>query len=408
MLTRRAIAASLLLALPLTPACRSDEGPLNPPDLSNNGGLMARYVSMGNSITAGFQSAGIDDSTQLRSYARVFAAQAGAPFFVPLLNQPGCPAPFVVNVTQTRLGGAGPDDCALRNPAPLPYVSNVAVPGAHVGSVTDNSVAANALTTFILGGRTQAQAMMAAKPTFVSVWIGNNEVLGALTSSTNPGDPSLVGPVDAFRSQYTALVDSIALTGAKAILIGVADVSIIPYSTPGQVYFCLKTGACPGIPAGGFPANFDVSGNCAPPPLAKGDSILVPWTVGIARLSAAAAGAHTTLDCSVDADVVTPAEFKGLRDAVSGYNSFIQQQAAARGWAYLDVNPTLLGAKADPALITTIPNLPTAASGGNVTFGALFSLDGVHPSTAAHRIIADSVISAVNATYRTTIPFAGP
>jgi phospholipase/lecithinase/hemolysin len=110
----------------------------------------------------------------------------------------------------------------------------------------------------------------------------------------------------------------------------------------------------------------------------------------------------------VDAEVVTPAEFKGLRDAVAGYNAFIQQQATAHGWAYLDVNPTLVASKANPALITTFPNLPSAATGGNVTFGSFFSLDGVHPSSAAHRVIADSIISAVNATYQTTIPFAGP
>jgi hypothetical protein len=42
----------------------------------------------------------------------------------------------------------------------------------------------NALTQFILGGRTQIQAMMASQPTFVSVWIGNNDVLAA--SRTEP------------------------------------------------------------------------------------------------------------------------------------------------------------------------------------------------------------------------------
>src|SRR5215831_656047 len=96
---RRHLAAAILgLALPLCTGCRSDES-LNPPDLANNGGLMARYVSMGNSITAGFQSAGINDDTQLQSYAVLFAHQAGAPFFVPLLNKPGCPPPFTINTT---------------------------------------------------------------------------------------------------------------------------------------------------------------------------------------------------------------------------------------------------------------------------------------------------------------------
>src|SRR6185369_12575618 len=135
----RHLAASLGLAL-LATGCRSDEA-LNAPNLSNNGGLLERYVSMGNSITAGFQSAGINDSTQLQSYAVLFAHQAGAPFFVPLLNKPGCPPPFTINTTNppTRLGGGSSTDCSLREGAPLPYLSNVAVPG-----VTSFGVASNA------------------------------------------------------------------------------------------------------------------------------------------------------------------------------------------------------------------------------------------------------------------------
>ena len=43
----------------------------------------------------------------------------------------------------------------------------------------------NQLTQFI-GGRTQVKAMLDAQPTFVSVWIGNNDVIGSLTNSGNP------------------------------------------------------------------------------------------------------------------------------------------------------------------------------------------------------------------------------
>ena len=52
-MTFRTFAASLLIAVPLMAGCRTDES-LAAPDLSNNGGLLARYVAMGNSITAGF------------------------------------------------------------------------------------------------------------------------------------------------------------------------------------------------------------------------------------------------------------------------------------------------------------------------------------------------------------------
>lgn len=408
----RSLAASLALALPLAAGCRSDES-LNAPDLSTSRGLLQRYVAMGNSVTAGFQSGGINDSTQLQSYAVVFARQAGAPFFPPLLNRPGCPAPFVINSTNppTRLGGAGPGDCALRNGSPGPYVSNVAVPGVIVAGLLDNRITANPLTQFILGGRTQVRAMMDAQPTFVTLWVGNNDVLGALTSTANPGDPALITPEAAFETAYGAVLDSIARTGAKAALIGVADVTVIPYTSSGATYWCIKNQPACGFTAPPFPPTFSVSNNCAPAaaiPGAKGDSILVPWVVGIPRLSAAAGGTPTALDCSVDADVVLPAEFAALRNAVQAHNAYIAAQAQQRGWAYLDVNPTLLALKADPSKIASFPTPPSGPGQPNVLFGSLFSLDGVHPSAAAHRIVADSLIAVVNRTYGTTIPFAGP
>src|SRR5947208_3504070 len=79
-----AAALGILLAVA---ACHQDElfrpypnGPLDP--------MFTRYVSMGNSITAGWQSDGINDSTQLQSYAVLLARQAQTPFFVPLMPRP--------------------------------------------------------------------------------------------------------------------------------------------------------------------------------------------------------------------------------------------------------------------------------------------------------------------------------
>jgi hypothetical protein len=424
---RHLAAAALGLALPLLSGCRSDEA-LNSPDLSNNGGLLERYVSMGNSITAGFQSAGINDSTQMQSYAVLFAQQAGAPFFVPLLNKAGCPPPFTINTTNppTRLGGGSGTDCSLRSSSSLPYVSNVAVPGVTSFGVASNTSpfgGTNPLTQFILGGRTQIQAMMAAQPTFVSVWVGNNDVLGALTNNSNPGDPALITPVSAFEGNYGPILDSIERIGAKAVLLGVEDVASIPFATSGAVYWCLKTGLCPGVPAGGFPAQFSVSVNCAPKaavPTSNGDSVLVPWTVGVPKLAAAQAGAPTTLDCSVDNEVALPSEFQAMRLAVAGYNAFISSQAQSRGWAFVDITAALLAAKGEtPApgqqpKIAVFPCLPGGPCGGtvnatpNVLFGQYFSLDGVHPSAAAHRVITNLVIDAVNEKYGTTIPTLSP
>src|SRR5439155_875231 len=66
--TTMRIGAAALGILLAVAACHQDQlfqpypnGPLDP--------MFTRYVSMGNSITAGFQSNGINDSTQLQSYA---------------------------------------------------------------------------------------------------------------------------------------------------------------------------------------------------------------------------------------------------------------------------------------------------------------------------------------------------
>lgn len=257
--------------------------------------------------------------------------------------------------------------------------------------------------------------MQQARPTFVSVWLGNNDVLGSLTSSANPGDPALVTSEAAFEANYTGILDSIQATGAKAALFGVAEVTAIPYASYGSVYWCLKNGCPPSLPSNPqFALNplFTVDNSCAPAitgiPGAVGDTTLIPWTIGVVRFLRTAQGQPGNVNCSSDADAVTPAELAGLHAAVAAHNAFIQQQATTRGWAYVDVNPALLAARADPTRVAPFPDLSQAQSRGLVLFGSYFTLDGVHPSAAAHRVIADSLISAVNRTYGTTIPFAGP
>src|SRR6266699_7119116 len=99
--TIRIGAAALGILLGMV-ACHNDQlfrpypnGPLDP--------LFTRYVSMGNSMTAGFQSAGINDSTQLQAYPVLLANAMGSPFFPPLLTRPGCPPPFTNAFTQARV-----------------------------------------------------------------------------------------------------------------------------------------------------------------------------------------------------------------------------------------------------------------------------------------------------------------
>jgi lysophospholipase L1-like esterase len=390
--------------------------------------LFDRYVSMGNSITAGFQSGGINDSTQRQSYAVLLAQAMHSPSFLPLLSRPGCPPPYTNVFTQTRLPSppgypvSSGTTCFLRSVGAVrpPYMSNTAVPGAEVIDIYNNFDAtsnANTLTQFILGGLTQVGMVKKAQPTFVSLWIGNNDVLGAATNLANAGDSTRITPVATFQANYDAVLDSIEdVSPQGAALVGVANVTRIPFFSRGTTYFAIKAGLVPGA---AFPPNFVVAVNCAPP---RGDSVLVPFPYGLPKIDSALgnpAGTYT-LDCAVP-QVVVPEELVRLVSAVAGYNTHISAAATARGWAYFDPNPVFDSV----ALAGAIPAFPFArnAAGGinpcagtpasagppplpatPPPFGLLFSCDGVHPSGATHRLIATKLRDAINAAYGTAIP----
>jgi lysophospholipase L1-like esterase len=415
MTQRRIVFAAGLGLVFLVAACQNDV--LNSPGVPPyaGGAMFQRYVAMGNSITAGFQSGGINDSTQRRSYAVLVAGvMRGDRFYYPSLTNPGCPPPYTNVFTQTRIIGDG-TTCFFRNPALPPYVSNVAVPGAEALDLLQNGPGAgtnsNALTQLFLGGRTQIQAMVAAQPTFVSVWAGNNDVLGAATSSTNGGDSTLITPAATVQTEYTQIADAVEGTGAGALLIGVANVTALPFFSQGATYWAIKNGLVPGA---SFPATFTVSNNCAPIatgiPGARGDSVLVPFPYGGALLGAASPPFNQArnLDCAdTVAAIVVPAELRKLVGAVLAYNAADSTIAAQRGWAWLNPNPTLDSLRGIPTQVAPFPAFTTGGAPtpcANSPFGLAFSCDGVHPSSATHVIIARHVVLAINAKYGSAIP----
>ena len=375
---------------------------LRPASLTPIDPLFARYVAMGNSITAGVQSAGINDSTQLLSYGNLLSKQMQTPYFMPLLNRPGCPPPLVNIFTRQVVGPplnpALP--CALRKqlPVPPPFLNDVAVPSAGVEDILTNlSPGSNTLTTLLLGGLSQTQAMLRANPTFVTAWIGNNDVLGPATDTANAGNPAELIDPTTFAAVYDSILDVIDRTPAsgKGVLLGVNDVTTIPYFSYGSVYLGAKL-------AGALPATFNVSLDCAPRTLGGvGDTTLVPFRYGFGLIGAAAAGATDTLDCLNDHNI-TPSELAGLHAIVATYNTHISAQAASRGYAFLDPNPLILALKADTAQFAVFPHAnPADPKFTTAPFGNAFSRDGVHPSTASHKLIANFLIQAINAKYGT-------
>lgn len=420
----RLIRLALLAALPAVSACDDEE--LMPPDPSA-GTMFARYAAIGNSITAGFQSAGINDSTQRESYVVLLAQQMGhtlgETFNYPALDLPGCPPPLVNVFQQSRIATI-PNNCAFRT-SPIPtFLNNVAVPGAAVIDVLtnlDTDSDPNPLTTILLGGRTQLEWLRDVKPTFVSVWIGNNDALGTVLAVGNAGDPALVTEPATFAQRYGAMLGGLDGIGSVqgGVLIGVAQVAFIPYLTQGRVWEAFEQQ----FDAQTSPANaLDVTeASCLDnQPLPTGDTlwVSVPFHHGAPKLAEAVAKMDSVqdgtlnpftmepavIDCTV-ADVVTVPEMVNLVTAVSAYNQAIADAATARGWAFVDPNELFRQAAAQPGQIRAFPAFdPTDPQHETAPFGATFSRDGVHPSTASHVLVADAVIQAINGTYGTSIP----
>ena len=404
MTQRRVVFAAGLGWVLLVAACQNDV--LNSPRVPayQGGTMFQRYVAMGNSITAGFQSGGINDSTQRQSYAVLIGgAMGGNRFYYPSLNSFGCPPPFTNIFTGARVGGAGitGTTCLFRSPNIPPYLSNVAVPGAETIDILNNGPTpgthSNPLTQLFLGGRTQVQVMMAAQPTFVSAWIGNNDLLGAAQA----GDTTLATDTALFRAEYAKMLDSINATGAGAVLIAVglghlANNVVLPFFSRGTTWF----GA---ISSGAFaPAPITVAANCAPP---RGDTVLVSFAYGFGLVATASGGTPVTLDCTAP-PVIEPAETRFFATLKLRYNAIIQAQASARGFAYTDsVNimmDSLAAALPAGSQFRPFPNVGAACS--TFPFGAAFSCDGIHPNQATQLKIAQKIVRAINAKYGSAIP----
>lgn len=376
------------------------------------GELMDRYVALGNSITAGFQSGGIHLEMQHQAYPVLLAGMAGAQFSVPELAYPGCPPPLAAPLSAERVG---PGVCAGRVSPPPPLVQNMAVPGATTEDALSVTGTGTGLDLMILGARSQVEAMLDARPTLVSVWLGNNDALRAALA----GDSTLLTPLDRFQSAYDQVVSAIRSTPAQdAILVGVADATTTaPALQPGAYFWGLSRLPDP-------PIAVQVSERCAPfsadgTPNPGGLDRLVSFQAVFEHLAGGGTG-PVTIDCDVGAPfTLDAAEQQAISRRVQEFNAHIRQRAEENGWIYVDPGTALLEpALADPDLVRRCQHLPAAHDEESFFqalltscpvpdapgfFGALFSYDGVHPSAAGHTVIADTLAGRLNARHGLSI-----
>ena len=428
--------AIIAAAIAFVASCSDgNNGDVLGPQPSGTASIFQNYVALGNSITAGFQSSGINDSTQKRAYPVLLAQQMGTAMRYPQLAGRGCVPPVSNFVTQARIGtGATSTTCDLRTPTNSDLLNNVAVPNAFVEDLTDadGTANSNALTSLFLAGKSQVEKANLSDPTFASIWIGNNDVLAAAVSGVLVATAGVSPGVTAqatFETRYNAATDALIAhnSALKGVLIGVVKVTnapvlfraslLLPAVATNPVYAAFRSAT--GYNATGTPgqqAALTVDNNCT------GSTALVSFRLASAiatyRANPAAAGAHPPhVACGTNTIglpatvgeifILTQAEQDALNTAVTAYNTFISAEAASLDFAYMDPN-VLLDSLKTANQLPAFPDLanPTrafAGAGCTSTTCPWVSLDGVHPTDRTHRALTNHIINAINAKYGTTL-----
>lgn len=437
--------------------------------LTSGSADFANYVALGDSFAAGFSDNALFIKGQQGAYTNIIAQQfaliTNATFKTPLTND---------NIGGLLLGGtviSGPR-LYFNGKAPVPVegvpttevtahlsgnFNNLGVPGArsyHLVAPGYGNVAGVAtgkanpyFARFASSPNTTVLAdAIAQSPTFFSLWIGGNDVLGYATSGgsgkdqTGNMDPSTYSGSDitdptVFKTVYTNIINGLTAKGAKGVIANLPNITSLPYFTTVPYNpVALPADKAAQLNAGyatynGGLQQMKALGLLTADEVAKrtvnfvaGNNAVVVEDSYLTNLSAYGLPSYrqATKDDLVvltamsfigtlvnedptkvngvsvplaDKWVLTKDEVGEVAKATKSYNETIKEVATAKNLAILDTE----------ILMTQIAGAGISANGFTMksTFvtGGTFSLDGVHPSPRGYALIANKFIEAINAKY---------
>jgi hypothetical protein len=362
-------------------------------------------VAMGTSISAGTQSDGLVVHHQTRSFAYLFAQQAGAASFtIPSISADGFP-PLLRIVSlgpPPVISNAGRTQGQPTNLAQPTAYHNLGVPFAVLPDVLDASNYYNPALTprdiffqYIVRNRgTILTEVSSLQPTFITFEYGSNEVLRSVTSG------GLLG-VLLSSAQFAGLLD--ATLAAVATVAPSAGIAIV--NVPGVDVIPFANTFPPVVDSAGVLVGLIANEDGGTKRLGPGDRVLLTGGTALAGgmgfplgTTSYVTGAPGTGAPLADQFVLTASEAAPIVQAVSEYNAAIASQAAGRDLALLDLNGLLRKAATEGFFYQGTRYTPEFVTGG------LFSLDGVHPTDLAHGFLCNALIEAVNAKFGSTIP----
>lgn len=344
------------------------------------------YVALGDSLTAGVVSGSLVQTHQANSYPALIARQARVTDFQqPLVSEPGIPTELAL-LTLTPSPVIAPKHTAQGVPVNAqlsrPY-NNLGVPGAT--SVDCFSTTSGGFHDLVLRGLgTALQQAVASRPTFVTLWIGNNDVLGAVVNGRAIEGVTLV-PAATFRQVYTQIVAALKSTGAPIVAANVPDVTSIPFVTTIPRVVVNPATRRP-VLVNGQPVPL-IGPNGPVPPGSYVTLAASPYLAQGVGIPAGLGGQGSALPDEV---ILDPAKVATIRDRVETNNRAITEICGAAGIPVLDANALLkefAGSGRDLGGVTLRSDFLT---------GGVFSYDGIHPTDLGYAILANEWIRLVN------------
>ncbi len=400
----------------------------NPPSLGVQVDF-SRVVAIGNSLTAGFQDGALFEGAQGYSYVNLIVKQINSiggnvTFVQPLISEPGIGTRLYLRslsplTIERKLVTGSP-----KNPThPTPF-NNLAVPGAILYDVFDTTDFAtksiqrqNPFFQIVLRSRAFGPTMFhqakALNPTFVIFWMGNNDVLGYASSGGTRGtDPTgkLPTPDFIFLSLFRSAIDSLLKINptVKIAVANIPDVTVIPFFTTVPWFIVDPNTGRPVLDPQGRPIPLIGVKGGTPQQLTPNDLVLLPAMTLIATgyglpnvppfNQLPDAGKPLPDDVILDASEVAI-----TKSATQKFNLIIDtvlaNPARAGRTTKVDIYSKLNDVKAHGLEIAGVKFTTSYITGG------LFSLDGIHPTSRGHAIVADEFIKAINSKFGSNIPF---
>jgi len=369
------------------------------------GADFTRFVGVGDSLTAGFRDGALYAGGQQQSFYVLLAQSMNAQVALPLIGEPGIPAPDPATGSGLMLQIPGTCEYGSTIPAvgvssgrlnPTVQATNVAVPDQTIADALmlkwdinpADMTTVDSAEDFVLGfpyvlsappsntPRSQIEVAAALQPTFVSFWLGSNDALGAALSAA-VNDTTLT-PADEFIASAHAAADAIAATGARAVVLNVPDVTVIP-----NLFSATDLGSLTGLSAGQISRRLGVDASSFVPLSA------IPTVEAIVNGTAQGPLAAN--------QILTGKEAKKIRKRIKSYNKTLKMIASEKGWAYVDLKSLFDGYDSNGVTIPGVGKITTNYLGG------LFGLDGINPTATGQALIAVAVIESINSRYATAL-----